>query len=401
MDRASGVRVKGPLAPYASGFREQLFGWEYSPPSAATHLVLMAQLSRWLEAEKLCPVELTPERVQEFLSANRAQGHRFPKSSRGSEPLVNFLRAEGAVPAAAGPVLSSTDEVLERFRSYLLSERGLCAGTVCNHLHAARLFLGSVRCEGFDELGQLTASQINRFIVSQSRLRGVASMKCLVTGLRSLLRYLHVEGVTATSLVGAVPTVSGWAMTWLPRSVDPDSVKCLLAGCDRRTAKGCRDYAVLVVLARLAMRVGEVAALTLDDIDWRKGELVVRGKGNRLERLPLPADVGKALAAYIEQGRPKSEHRELFLRALAPHRGLTNGGVIVIVQSACRRAGLAPIAAHRLRHMVASELLAAGAGLPEIGQVLRHRSMASTAIYTKVDTARLRELARPWPARTS
>jgi site-specific recombinase XerD len=158
---------------------------------------------------------------------------------------------------------------------------------------------------------------------------------------------------------------------------------------------------VLVVLSRLGMRVGEVAALTLDDIDWRSGELLVRGKGNRLERLPLPANVGKALAAYIKQGRPKSEHRELFLRVLAPHRGLTNGGLIVVVQSACRRAGLAPIAAHRLRHMVASELLAAGAGLPEIGQVLRHRSMASTAIYTKVDTARLAELARPWPRRTS
>lgn len=401
MDRASRVRVRGPLAPYASGFRERLLGWDYSPASAATHLVLMAQLSRWLEAQRVSPLELTPERVQEFLSANRAQGHRFPKSSRGSELLVNFLRAEGAVPAAPAPVLSPTDEVLERFRSYLLSERGLCAGTVYNHVHAARLFLGSVTFEGFDGLDQLSASDINGFILDESARRGVASTKCLVTGLRSLLRFLHVEGVTATSLVGAAPTVSGWAMTWLPRSVDPGSVQGLLASCDRRTAKGRRDYAVLVVLARLGMRVGEVAALTLDDIDWRNGELIVRGKGNRLERLPLPADVGKALAAYIKQGRPKSERRELFLRVPAPHRGLTNGGLIVIVQSACRRAGLAPIAAHRLRHMVASELLAAGAGLPEIGQILRHRSMASTAIYTKVDTARLAELARPWPGTTS
>jgi len=218
--------------------------------------------------------------------------------------------------------------------------------------------------------------------------------------LRSLLRFSHVEGLTATPLAGAVPTVSGWAMTWLPRSVDPESVKRLLASCDRRTPMGSRDYAVLLVLSRLGMRIGEVAALTLGDVDWRKGELVVRGKANRLERLPLPADVGNALAAYVQHGRPMGEDRALFLRVVAPHRRLSTGGLIVIVQSACRRAGLPPIAAHRLRHMVASELLAAGAGLPEIGQVLRHRRMASTAIYTKVDTARLRELARPWPGTT-
>lgn len=397
MDRAKQVRVTGPLAPYASQFREQLLGLEYSPSSAVTHLVLMAQLSRWLDSRKLEPAELSPERVEEFLSANRSQGHRFPKSSRGSELLVNLLRSEGIVPERAVAVLSATDELLQRFRRYLVNERGLAAGTVENHVHAARLFIDSVDLKGLDELQELRASHINQFIVAESRCRSVSSTKCLVTGLRSLLRFFHVEGITPGSLVGAVPTVAGWAMTWLPRTADPTSVKRLLASCDQGTVKGRRDYAVLVILTRLGLRVGEVAALKLDDIDWHRGELVVHGKANRLEPLPLPSDVGKALVAYIEHGRPRNEHRELFLRVLAPHRGLTRGAVIVVVRSACGRAGLEPIAAHKLRHAVASELLKAGAGLPEIGQLLRQRSIASTAIYTKVDTARLRELARPWP----
>jgi integrase/recombinase XerD len=397
MDRASRVRVTGPLAPYASPFREHLLGLKYSPSSAATHLLLMAQLSRWLDATKLVPAELSSEWVEEFLSANRSQGHRFPKSTRGSELLVNFLRGEGIVPERTVAVLTATDELLERFRCYLVRERGLSAGTVVNHVHAARLFLGGLGTEDLGELQELRASDINQFIVDQSRVRSVASTKCLVTGLRSLLCFFHVEGITPGSLVGAVPTVSGWAMTWLPRAVDPALVKRLLASCDRGTIKGRRDYAVLSVLTRLGLRVGEVAALRLDDIDWRRGELVARGKSNRLEPLPLPADVGRALAGYIEHGRPRSEHREVFLRVPAPHRGLTRGAVIVVVRSACARAGIVPIAAHRLRHTVASELLRAGAGLPEIGQLLRQRSMASTAIYTKVDTSKLRTLARPWP----
>jgi len=400
MDKATQVRVTGPLAPYASPFRGQLLGLDYSPSSAATHLVLMAQLSRWLDATKLLPAELSPERVQEFLTANRSQGHRFPKSSRGSELLVNFLRNEGVVPERGVAVLTETDGLLERFRCYLVSERGLAAGTVGNHVHAARLFLGRLDLNDLDGLQELRPSRINEFIVAESRCRSVSSTKCLVTGLRSLLRFFHVEGITPGSLVGAVPTVSGWAMTWLPRAADPTSVKRLLASCDRGTVKGRRDYAILMVLTRLGLRVGEAAALKLDDVDWRRGELVVRGKANRLEPLPLPADVGQALAAYLKHARPRSEHRELFLRVLAPHRGLTGGAVIVVVRSACDRADLAPIAAHKLRHTVASELLRAGAGLPEIGQVLRHRSIASTAIYTKVDTARLRELARPWPGTT-
>jgi integrase/recombinase XerD len=202
-----------------------------------------------------------------------------------------------------------------------------------------------------------------------------------VTGLRSLLRFLHVEGITAVSLSGGVPAVAGWAGSPLPRGIDAGSVRRLLASCDRRTGKGRRDFAILMLLARLGLRAGEVVALELGDVDWSGGEILVRGKANRIERLPLPVDVGQALAGYLTRGRPRSGQRALFLRVLAPHCGLTVGAVGVLVHAACQRAGLPPIATHRPRHTVASELLRRGAGLAEIGQVLRHRSIASTAIY--------------------
>ncbi len=401
MDRASQVRVTGPLGPHAGGFREELLGLGYSPRSAQTHLLFMNRLSTWLEVTGLDPGVLTAARIEEFLTANSTPRQRFPKSSRGTEPLINFLRRRGVVPEAPAAVLTAAAELIEQFRLYLVGERGLGAGTITNYLYTARLFLQSVGGVELDDLVQLGAPAVQAFILTESGRRSVASTKTLVTGLRSLLRFFHVAGITDVPLVGAVPTVSGWTGTWLPRGVDASSVERLLTSCNRRTNQGCRDYAVLVVLSRLGMRIGEVAALEMGDVDWRSGELVVRGKGKRLERLPLPVDVGEALADYVQRARPPSEHRALFLRVLAPRRGLTSGALIVIVQSACHRAGIVPVAAHRLRHSVATDLLRAGAGLPEIGQLLRHRSLASTAIYASVDTLALRELARPWPGSKS
>jgi integrase/recombinase XerD len=397
MDRALRVAVVGVLAPHAVAFRDELSALGYTPRSIEAHLVLMRRLSSWLQAAGVEPVALTVERFEEFVAVNGAHRRRFPRSMRGAVPLISFLRERGVVPAVPAVVLVGVDELVDRFRVYLVGERGLGAGTIQGYLHTARLFLrriGSVEGGG---LVRLDASAVQAFILAESEHRSVGSTKTLVSGLRALLRFFHVAGITETSLVGAVPTVSGWTGTWLPRGVDAVSVKRLLASCDRRRAQGRRDYAVLVVLSRLGLRIGEVAALDLDDVDWERGELVVRGKAGRVERLPLPVDVGRALAGYIRRGRPRSEDRRLFLRVLAPYRGLSTGGLIVIVQSACRRAGIAPIAAHRLRHTVACDLLRAGAGLPEIGQLLRHRSPASTAIYASVDIEALRTLARPWP----
>ena len=283
---------------------------------------------------------------------------------------------------------------------YLSGERGLAAGTVVGYQHAASLFLAALEDAGRD-MEDLTPVDINGFVLAEHARRSVASTKQVVTGLRSLMRFLFVEAITPTSFAGAVPAVAGWGGGSLPRGIDARSVKRLLASCDRRTAKGRRDFAVLTLLVRMGMRAGEVVALELGDINWHGGEITVRGKGNRVECLPLPVDVGNALAGYARRGRPRSEYRVFFLRVIAPHRSLTISAINVIVHRACDRANLASIGTHRLRHTVASELLRRGAGLAEIGQLLRHRSFASTAIYAKVDTDALSRLARPWPGSAS
>ncbi len=390
--------VRGPLAGYAIGFSEELSGRGYAVRSAETHLLLMARLSRWLEQTPIDPGELGPAQVDQFLRWNHAQGYRFPKSAKGAMPLLVFLRGLEVVPEPPAPALSESEQLLEWFRAYLATERGLAEGTIRNYVHAGRLFLGALELEGKAGLAALAASDVNRFVVHECRGRSIAAAKNLVNGLRSLLRFLHVEGVTAACLPGAVPAVSGWTGGGLPRSVDAAAVSRLLSGCDRRTGKGSRDFAILTVLTRLGLRAGEVVAVDLDDIDWPAGEVLVRGKASRLERLPLPADVGEALAGYLTTSRPRCcGERALFLRVLAPHHRITVGAVSMVVHAACKRAGLDPIATHRLRHTVASELLRRGAGLPEIGQLLRHRSAAVTSIYAKADTVALRQLARPWP----
>jgi integrase/recombinase XerD len=220
----------------------------------------------------------------------------------------------------------------------------------------------------------------------------------LVCALRSFLGFLHVDGVLPHSLTSAVPSVAGSRLAGLPKGLTSGQVRQLLGSCDQGTAVGRRDFAVLTMLVRLGLRAGELVALELADVDWHGGEIVVRGKGNRCERLPLPVDVGQAIVTYLQHGRPASECRRVFLRMRAPRGALSSGGVTSIVPGAARKAGLPPVAAHRLRHTVATEMLRAGAPLREIGQVLRHRSVLSTAIYAKVDHQALRQLARPWPA---
>ena len=215
--------------------------------------------------------------------------------------------------------------------------------------------------------------------------------------MRSLLRFLFLEAHTPTDLAAVVPVVARWRLSSLPRALEPAHVARLLESCDKTTATGSRDFAILTVLSRLGLRSAEVASLRLDDIDWRRGELLVRGKRAREDRLPLPHDVGEAIVCYLSKGRPRCECRQLFLRAHAPHVGLKPGGIGSIVCHACDRAGLPRAGTHRLRHAAATEMLAHGAPLSEIGQVLRHKHPETTAIYAKVDRASLSSLARPWP----
>ncbi len=240
---------------------------------------------------------------------------------------------------------------------------------------------------------------MTRFVLAECRSgrRGVASSKTLTSGLRSLLSFLHVAGWVPVGLAPSVPSVAGWRLASLPRALRAADVERLLASCETSTALGRRDLAILTLLARLGLRSFEVAGLSLDDIDWSAGELTIRGKGSVSERLPLPDDVGRALVDHLRAGLPRGSCREVFLRARAPQRAISAAGVRSVVHHACDRAGLARVGAHRLRHTVASDLLRAGAPLQEIAQVLRHASVASTAIYAKIDRCSLRTLARPWP----
>jgi site-specific recombinase XerD len=392
------VRVAGPLARYAPGFGAHLLEQGYAPCSAEDQLRLVAHLSRWLEERREEPAALTPELVALFLTARR-EGYVKLTSVRALAPLLEYLLGLGVVHDAPATATTPVEGLLADYRAYLVIERGLAAGTVRLRERVARLFLLE-RPEPLElALQRLEPGDVTRFVLAECRSgrRSVAWSKTLTSGVRSLLSFLHLEGWLPAPLAPAVPSVAGWRLTALPRALQAEHVQRLLASCDRTTALGRRDFAVLTLLWRLGLRSFEVAGLSLDDIDWRAGEITIRGKGSVSERLPIPDDVGRAVAGHLSAGRPRHCGREVFLRARAPQRGISAAGVRSIVHHACDRAGLARIGAHRLRHTVASDLLRAGAPLQEIAQVLRHASVATTAVYAKIDHASLRTLARPWP----
>jgi site-specific recombinase XerD len=399
MGHLSRVRLTGPLAGLADGFGALLAELGYTPLSAANQLRVMARLSRWLAAREEAPAQLDAERVEEFLADCRASGYTSWLSVRGLAPLLGYLRGLGVVPGAVSePVATAAVVLLDRYGDYLAGERGLAASTIGCYVAEARLFLGRACGPDLAGLGELTAARVCGYVAAERRRRSTGSAKILVTALRSLLRFLFAAGLLAADLTAAVPAVAGWRGAGLPKALPAGHVAALLGSCDRGTTVGMRDFAVLTLLARLGLRACEVAAMELDDIGWRAGEIVIRGKGGRDERMPLPADVGQALAGYLRDGRPAGGGwRAVFLRACAPAGPLSAGAVKQIVRSRFRRAGLPEAGTHRLRHTAATQMLRAGSPLAEVGQVLRHRSTATTAIYAKVDHAALAVLALPWP----
>jgi integrase/recombinase XerD len=400
MGSPSRVRVIGPLEFYAAGFAAELTRLGYTEHSTCHQLRVLAHLSRWLTGQQLAVADLTPEVGDAFLTARRAAGYTLWLSQKALQPLLTYLRGLGVVPPEPVIPPSPAEAMLARFGKHLASERGLARSTVNEYVYMVRPFLRTREDDqGALNLQDLAAVHITAFVLAKAPGRSVGSAKLMVTALRSFLQFLHVQGVLASSLASAVPSVAGSRLAGLPKGLAAGQVQQLLASCDRCSAVGLRDLAVLTMLVRLGMRAGEVVALELGDLDWRAGEIVVRGKGNRRERLPLPVDVGLAVANYLQAGRPRSDCRQVFLRVRAPHRGLSSTGLCQIVIGAAKTAGLPPVGAHRLRHTAATEMLRAGASLGEIAQVLRHRSVLSTAIYAKVDHRALRVLARPWPIR--
>jgi integrase/recombinase XerD len=398
MDKASRVLGTEPLASYAAGFATELAAQGYRPRTIEDHVRLLCQLSRWLAANRLGEFALTPDVTEKFLHIRRTDGRSHLFSSRAVAPLLSFLRRIGVLAEPVEVVARTPAEaLLEEFRDYLVRERGLVEGSVRLYANVGRLFLVERLEPTRRDVEHLTAGDVKQFVLREARVRSVASAKTLVTGLRSLLRFLYLDGRIPMPLAEAVPTVAGWRLSSLPRALDAAQVKRLLESCDRHTATGTRDFAILTLLVRLGLRSHEVASLELGDVHWRVGEIVILGKGGRRERLPLPHDVGEALACYVSRFRPRCSSRKLFVAVRAPSAGISAAGVRSVVHHACDRARLPRVGAHRLRHGVATELLRAGAPLSEVGQVLRHRSLGTTAIYAKVDRSALATLALPWP----
>lgn len=286
-------------------------------------------------------------------------------------------------------------DVLDGFVGYLRGERGVTVLTVDAYVSDVRSFLAH---RGGSDLAELTAPEVSKAVLGQVAGRSPASVRRYGCALRSFMRYCYFVGLVEHDLSAAALPVSGRRRSLLPRGITATQAKALLGACDRRRATGRRDYAVIVLMLRLGLRASEVATLRLDDLDWRAGQVTVHGKGGRVDQLPLPVDVGEAIAGYLRRGRPRTATvREVFLRVRPPQVGLTRSGVTNIVLDAALRAGLGSVRAHRLRHTAAGDMLRAGAPLTEIGQVLRHRSLGATAAYARVDVERLRVIARPWP----
>lgn len=391
------ARVVGPLEPHAVGFAEHLERLGYTVPTRRQHMTLVAHLSRWLAREGLDTAGLTVPVAGRYIQARAADGYHAFRSGRSLDPLLAYLRDVDAAPPEPPTVLAAADVQAERFRAHLLSERGLKPNVATFYVLSVLPFVSAVVLGGTVDVTKVSARSVMAFLSGLSRSLAPKTVQGRASALRALLRFWFLDGVTDTDLSTSVPKVAHRS-TGLPKGLPAEQVTALLASCDTSSGNGLRDRAILTMLARMGLRSGEIAGLQLDDMDWRQGEILVRGKGGHVDRLPMPADVGQVLVDYLETGRSAGAlDRCVFVRVKAPRRGLTNTGVTMVVNAAAHRAGLGTIFAHRLRHSAATSILAAGAPLVEIGQLLRHRSVLTTAIYAKVNIEALRGLAMPWP----
>ena len=388
-------RHDGPLAPCVGGYRDWLLGRGYTPSTTVKALIALGHLGRWMEHEGIRVDQLDNAAVRRFIGTQVRVRGRLPLPS--VRPLLEYFQTTGvAAPESAGSGRSAPeDELLDGYREWLVLERRLAPSTIRGRERIARGFLAGRGLTSGEHGLSITAAEVTAFLVRESGRLSPGSVGSLTSHLRSILRYLATRGLADPGLADAVPRIAQWREATVPQFPAPAAVDALLASCDRSTVVGARDYAVLMLLARLGLRAIEVARLELSDLDWRAGEIELDGKAHQRGRLPLPVDVGEALVAYLRV-RDRT-HQRLFLNVKAPLRPLEATGVRSLVRHAYQRAGLEPVGAHQLRHALASDLLRAGASLVAIGQVLRHQDLQSTAIYAKVDLERLRSVASPWP----
>lgn len=388
----------GPFRERAQEFVRDLRSRGYTANTIRVKLQFLAEMSRWSVRRRAAVFD--EGRLGEFLRDPR---HRY-RTTRGvgatGLQAIQFLRASGDLPPAA-PVArpGRASQIEGEYAVYLREERGVAEGTVAVYLRMVHPFVIEY-LGGGRRRAKLDAAGVIRFVLSHASSVSPRYAKLRVTALRSFLRFAYVQGTTKVDLGAAVPTVPNWRLANLPRFISATDVLRLVRSCDRRTHGGRRDHAILLLLARLGLRAGEVAHLKLEDIDWDVGELIVHGKGQRQDRIPLPSDVGRALADYIRRDRPRCASRTVFIRLQAPLGGLQGMGIASIVKRAIERVGLQTPSdgAHLLRHSLATDLLRRGSSIPEIAELLRHRSPETTMLYAKVDLAALRRVPPLWPA---
>lgn len=404
-DQTTGAAARaGPLGQYIAGYVEKLVGAGYARATIRWRLCLVCVFGRWVDRAQLRVCDLDEEAIEQHVREGLVCGRRCRAIAGALRRFLDHLRAAGVTTTApkARPCQLLT-AVERRYRRFLEEERGLAPPTIENYLSLLRQFLVHRFGEEPVSACALGPRDAADYLLEHAHRVSPGRASLMVTTLRSFFRFLLQHGEIQSDLAAAVPTVANWQRTRLPRYIAPADVERVVQACDRGTKTGRRDYAILLLLARLGLRAGEIVALRLDDVDWRAGTLTVRGKGSRHEKLPLPIEVGKALVGYVRRSRPPSAGtRRFFVRARAPLRGFAGpAAVTTLVRRAIERAGVdAPYrGAHLLRHSLATGMLQKGASLAEIGEILRHRSTNSTEIYAKVDLHALRSVALPWPTR--
>jgi site-specific recombinase XerD len=392
---------EGPLGIYVDQYAARMTVDGYGRQSGWYCLGLVSDFSRWLLRTQRGVRDVDEQAVVHYLT-DRARDRRPGKADRSAlKRLLTVLREAGAIGPSASATLNPHEQIFADFVEFLDRDRGLTRVTIIHHRPVIRLFLKETGIERAEDFAKLGHADIIGFVERHARDHGPDTAKGLCWSLRAFLRYLRYEDRILVDLAGCVPTIRRWKYASLPTCLSASQVRQVLDACDRRTALGIRDYAILMMLARLGLRANEVATLLLDDMNWRSSEVLIHAKGRQQARMPLPPEVGAAIATYLRESRPRSASRRLFLRENAPYVGFASSAAVsMIAKMALKRAGMngfAHMGAHLLRHSLATELLQSGATLTEIGQVLRHRDHDTTRIYAKVDIDALRNLSPAWP----
>jgi len=393
---------EGPLGPYIATYAAQLLSEGYTRHSSCVKIRLVGGFSGWLNQKSIAADEVITQHSSDYLRYRKRSGYRQGLGDAAAlARLLELLREQGVITRPHDHPVTPGERLVREYDSYLEKERVLSLATRINYRSFARQFLTARFGNGPVALSRLRATDITDFVRCHARRLNGKRVQLMTTALRSFLRFGCHRGDITLDLAACVPAVASWSLSTLPKSLPPTHVKQVLMSCNRKTAVGRRDYAILMLLARLGLRGGEVVGLTLEDIDWENGLITVQGKSGQSSQLPLPADVGEAIVAYLRDGRPRvPNNRRLFLRARAPIIGFKSTcGVGSVVKHALARSGIDAVrkGSHQFRHALATTMLKRGASLSEIGDLLRHQHPDTTAIYAKVDLSSLRTLALPWP----